>query len=89
MEPTVFLLATWCVVGGGVGALIGNHLGRLGVGILLGTFCGVLGWVLLVGAGPRDGVTEATSEGAESSVTPLSWAAAQDEQPLIANWGRA
>ena len=87
------LLATWCVVGGAVGALIGQHSGRAGVGLVLGSLCGVFGWVLLAGAtsrresapGPSSTVRTAQS-GTDTALptvsTPVSWMALPDDQPM-------
>ena len=92
------LLALWCLVGGAVGGLMGNHSGRLGVGVLLGLFCGVFGWVLLAGAAPRQRATAASqipepvaarSTDAGTRLLRLSWMSRRDDQSAIATGGQS
>jgi hypothetical protein len=89
-------LASWCLVGGAVGGVIGRHSGRLGVGLVLGSFCGVFGWALLAWAEPRERPAAAspileqiaepsTDTFGALSLTPLSWRSRLDEEPAIAS----
>ena len=83
------LLASWCLVGGAVGALIGRYSGRLGVGIVLGSLCGVFGWVLLAGAAPRPrAVATAVDEPDPQGPSTLSWMRQFDDQPLVTAGGQ-
>jgi hypothetical protein len=74
------LLASWCLVGGAVGGVIGKYSGRLGVGVVLGSFCGVFGWALLAGAAPRQRVPVASP-----IPEPVAERPRTDEQLAIAN----
>lgn len=35
------------VIGGGVGALIGNAKNRMGLGLILGAILGCIGWIII------------------------------------------
>ena len=98
----LLLLASWCLVGGAVGAAIGMYSGRPVTGLVLGAFCGVFGWVLLAGAPRRERITatpavseqidEVTPPTLVATVpavhAPLSWRSPRDEQPAIAFAGQ-
>src|SRR5271154_4265386 len=43
----ILALILWCVVGGGVGAAIGNSKGRGVEGLWLGFFLGWIGWIIV------------------------------------------
>jgi hypothetical protein len=50
----MIVLLLWCVIGGLVGAAIGQKKGRPGEAFLLGFILGPIGW-LLVATGPSSG----------------------------------